>query len=91
MDIDVDIGDRLVAVPARYLLNHQLQLIEQLWIHRGITWPDANLVVIQKSTDVKVLGDRQIYIGGTNLEKSFGRWGLAAHALCEIRPDSIAT
>src|SRR6185436_12307914 len=44
MDIDVDICDRLVAMPASYLLNHQLQLVEQLRIYRGIAWPDTNLV-----------------------------------------------
>jgi hypothetical protein len=69
MHIDFDVGNRLVAVPARDLLDNELQFVQQLRIHGRVARPHSLLVVIQKVTDTQMLGNRDIDVGGRDLEK----------------------
>ena len=52
MHIDVDVGHRFVAVPARDLLDHQFQLVQQLWIDCRVTRPLSLLIVVQEIADL---------------------------------------
>src|SRR6185295_6169070 len=91
VNIDVDVGNRLVSMPTRDFLNHQLQLVQQLWIDSGVTGPDSNLVVVHEVTDFEVPGDRKLDVGRIYLEESFGRRSLAAHTFGQVGPDPVAT
>src|SRR4051812_4964873 len=88
--VDVDVSDGLVSVPAGDLLDHQLQLVQQLRVHRRVTRPNADLVMIQEVANLEMLGDRELHIGRADLQKSFRRRRLAAHPLGEVRTDAVA-
>src|SRR5512132_3981801 len=90
VNVDINVGDGLVAVPACNLLNHELQLVEEFRVHRRIARPLSFLIVIQEVADQQMLCDRQIDVGGSYLQESFRGWSLATRALGEIRPDAIA-
>ena len=88
--VDVDVSDGLVSVPAGDLLDHQLQLVQQLRVHRRVTRPHSPLIMVEKIADLEVLGNREVDVGRADLEKSFRRRCLSPHSLGEIRPNSVA-
>src|SRR2546423_501769 len=90
MNIELDVGHSLVTVPASDLLNYELQLVEKLGVNGGEAWPDALLIVIEEVADLEMLGDWNIEIGGSDLQKPFGRRLPAANSLGEIGTDAIA-
>src|SRR5438876_8717816 len=90
MHIDIDGGDGFVTMPASNLLNHKLQLVEQLWIHRRVTRPHSLLIMVEKIADLEVLGNWQVDVGRADLEKSLWRRCLSTHALGEVGPNPIA-
>ena len=45
MDVDVDIRHSFLAVPARDLSDHELQLVQQFRVYRRVTRPLADLIV----------------------------------------------
>src|SRR4051812_2257238 len=81
VDVDVDVGNGFVAMPAGDLLDDELELVEQLRVHRRIAGPDALLVVIQEVAYPQMLGDRQVDVGGSYFQKPLGGRRPASDAL----------
>src|ERR1700694_2901412 len=89
MDVKLDVSNGLVAVPAGDLLNHQLELVQQLRVHSRVARPDPDLIVVKEITHTQVLRDLQVHISGGDLEKTCRRRLPASNPFGDVSADTV--
>src|SRR5688572_24072073 len=79
-----------LAMPARELADHQLDLVEQARAHSGVAWPRFLAVVIQEIGHTQMSADSNVDIPLGDLEKPLRRRLFSLEFFREISADAVA-